>query len=242
MAKTERRAGKSKLTGRPIDDNGAIDLKVEKTDGHQRMHVKDLKPFRNQVRRHTPRNIGMIGDSLQAVGAARSIVLDENDEILAGAGTIEAAAERGLLNVRVIESDGSEVIAVRRRGLSESQKVTLALYDNRSADLAEYDLTAMKGALAIPGVVSSNFFNDAELRQLEDRELAHELGEHRDGPKKADTVPSIPKGYTSLAFVVSDEADAEIRGILSAYKDAHSLKTLAEALLAVCRAYKADQK
>jgi DNA modification methylase len=39
----------------------------------------------------------------------------------------------------VIEADGSELIAVRRRGLTREQKRALALFDNRTAELATWD-------------------------------------------------------------------------------------------------------
>jgi len=209
---------------------------VERATTASRKHVSDLKPFRQQVRRHTPRNIAMIGDSLQEVGAARSIVIDEEDEILAGAGTTEAAAERGLTNVRVIEADGTELIAIRRRGLTPVQKLKLALYDNRAADLAEYDLAAMREALKTPGVDPKNFFNDAELRTLEDRQLAHDLKKTADGGEK-ETVPAIPEGFTAFSMVLSNDAHAEIRMTLEGIRERAGLKTLADALLAICRAY-----
>lgn len=39
-------------------------------------HLKDLTPDKRNARKHNPRNIGMIVDSLHEVGAARSIVID----------------------------------------------------------------------------------------------------------------------------------------------------------------------
>ncbi len=81
-------------------------------------HIKHLKPDSANARKHNPRNIGMIVDSLQEVGASRSIVIDEDDNILAGNGTIEAAAEAGITRLKVVEADGNEIIAVRRRGLN----------------------------------------------------------------------------------------------------------------------------
>ena len=53
-------------------------------------HIGELKPDPKNARRHNPRNVGMIVDSLRAVGAARSIVIDEKGNILAGNATIEA--------------------------------------------------------------------------------------------------------------------------------------------------------
>lgn len=102
-------------------------------------HIKDLLPDPANRRRHNPRNIGMVVDALQQVGAARSIVIDEANVILAGNGVTEAAAEAGITKVRIIEADGNELVAVRRRGLSEAQKRALAIYDNRTSELATWD-------------------------------------------------------------------------------------------------------
>lgn len=101
--------------------------------------IKDLKSDHKNARRRTDRSAELIKESLQRYGAARSIVIDEDNRILAGNGTIEGAKEAGINRIRVIETDGDEVIAVRRTGLTEEQKVGLALADNRTADLSEWD-------------------------------------------------------------------------------------------------------
>ena len=101
--------------------------------------IKDLKSDHKNARKRTDRSAELIKESLQRYGAARSIVIDENNRILAGNGTIEGAKEAGIDRIRVIETDGDEVIAVRRTGLTEEQKVGLALADNRTADLSEWD-------------------------------------------------------------------------------------------------------
>lgn len=104
------------------------------------MNIGDLTPDPKNARKHNERNIGQIVESLQEVGASRSIVIDENNVILAGNGVTEAAAIAGIENVRIIEADGNEIIAVRRSGLTEEQKKRLALWDNRAAELAEWNL------------------------------------------------------------------------------------------------------
>lgn len=102
-------------------------------------HIKDLKFDGNNARLHNPRNIGMIEHSLNDVGAARSIVIDENGTILAGNGLVEAASQAGIHKVRVIQADGNEIIAVQRNNLSEEQKTLLALYDNRTSELSTWN-------------------------------------------------------------------------------------------------------
>ena len=92
--------------------------------------INDLKQDHKNARKRTDRSASLIQESLERYGAARSIVIDENDRILAGNGTIEGAKAAGLEDVRVIESDGKEIIAIKRTNLSEDEKVGLALADN----------------------------------------------------------------------------------------------------------------
>lgn len=102
-------------------------------------HIKDLTPDPKNARRHNARNVGVIERSMGEVGAARSIVIDEDGVILAGNATTEAAAQAGITRVRVVEADGNEIIAVRRRGLTPEQKIKLALADNRANELSEWE-------------------------------------------------------------------------------------------------------
>ena len=110
--------------------------------------IADLKPDHRNARQRTARSGDMIGRSLQEVGAARSIVIDENNVILAGNGTVEAAGQVGIERVRVVEADGEEIIAVRRSGLSAEQKRRLAYFDNRTGELAEWDVEQIAEDLA----------------------------------------------------------------------------------------------
>jgi hypothetical protein len=129
------------------------------------LHITDLTQDPRNARKHNERNLDMIHDSLRDVGAARSIVIDENNVILAGNGTIQAAEKAGMLNVRVIEAEGDEIIAVKRSNLTPEQKTRLALFDNRSAELAEWDAEALQ-ELADEGLDLSSFFNNEEIEEL----------------------------------------------------------------------------
>lgn len=131
----------------------------------QPSHIKDLIADPKNRRKHNPRNIGMVVDALHKVGAARSIVIDEDNVIIAGNGVTEAAAEAGITKVRVIEADGNELIAVKRTGLTVEQKRQLAIYDNRTAELADWDLEQLQSD-AKSGDDLSLFFRDDELAAL----------------------------------------------------------------------------
>jgi hypothetical protein len=128
-------------------------------------HIKDLIPDSKNRRKHTPRNVGMIVEALHKVGTGRSIVIDENNEVLAGNATIEAAGEAGITDLKVVEAKGSELVAVRRTGLSEAQKRDLALYDNRTAELAEWNVDQLVKD-AEEGLDLETFFYEDELSAL----------------------------------------------------------------------------
>lgn len=146
-------------------------------------HACDLTPDSENRRAHNPRNVGMIVDSLHRVGAGRSIVIDEDGVVLAGNGVVEAAAEAGIEQVRIIEASGHELIAVRRRGLTPEQKRHLAISDNRAAELATWNLEQLR-ADADAGLDLAAFFPPVELADL--------LGADAPAPKFHPEAPAHP--------------------------------------------------
>lgn len=107
----------------------------------QRKKIEDLKPDPMNARRHTPRGIGSIERSINRDGFGRSILLSEDYVIAAGNATTEAAMHAGLDKVRVIDTDGTEVIAIRRTDITSgtSEFVNLAIADNRAAEHSDFD-------------------------------------------------------------------------------------------------------
>ena len=103
-----------------------------------------LQPDPRNARSHSDENLALIADSLREVGAARSIVIDEHDVVLAGNATVEAARAAGLTSVQIVEAEGDTLIAVRRRNLTPEQKRRLALFDNRTAELATWDRDVLR--------------------------------------------------------------------------------------------------
>jgi hypothetical protein len=188
--------------------------------------IGDLKPDPTNRRHRTPRAARMLEESIERLGAARSIVIDENDEILAGNGVVEAAAEVGITQVQIIEGDGKTLVAVRRRNLSPEDKRALALYDNRTGELAEWNPEQLE-ADRKDGLPLATWFTEGELkrelgdleRQAKVRELA--TGEVTDrfwiavrGPLK-----SQAKALQQLRTVMRDIEGVEVDLGLTATPD-----------------------
>jgi DNA modification methylase len=126
--------------------------------------LSSLIPDPRNARRHTDRNVALITEALREVGAARSIVVDETGMVLAGNATVEAAGKAGIDRVRIVEADGAEIIAVRRSGLTPEQKRRLALLDNRTAELAEWDTEIL--ASLVDDTDLSGLWEPDELAEL----------------------------------------------------------------------------
>jgi hypothetical protein len=172
--------------------------------------LADLKPDPANLRLHNPRNIGMIVDALHQVGAARSIVIDEDNTVLAGNGLIEAAAEAGITKLQVIEADGETVVAVRRRGLSTQQKRRLALFDNRTSELSEWDM----GALCENTADIQGLFTPAELDELVEQAQHHAafdeqlLTEDRQAMQgQVDLSPRLHESYNYVVLLFRNDID-----------------------------------
>ena len=145
--------------------------------------IKDLKSDHKNARRRTDRSASLIAESLKRYGAARSIVIDEDGRTLAGNGTVEGAKKAGIDKLRIIEAEGDELIAVRRAGLSEDQKVGLALADNRSSDLSEWDHDMLR-----------QLSEEHDLTPwFEDDELLAEVLDTIEGNTDPDDVPEPPE-------------------------------------------------
>lgn len=103
--------------------------------------LRDLVPDADNSRVHTPRSTGSIVDSIHVAGIGRGIVIDEDNVVQAGNGTVEAALEAVGEDGKVIivDQEPDTIVAVRRRGLTKAQQVRLALDDNRSHELSKFD-------------------------------------------------------------------------------------------------------
>ena len=88
----------------------------------------------------------LLETSLRKFGAGRSILIDKNNRIIAGNKTVENAAAIDLDDVIVVETNGSQLVAVKRTDidLESAQGRELALADNAtSAANLQWDADAI---------------------------------------------------------------------------------------------------
>lgn len=113
--------------------------------------MTEIKFDKRNYRKHNDRNKELIRKSLNECGAGRSIVIDNNNEIIAGNGIYEQAQELGI-KTKIIETDGSELVVVKRTDLStdDEKRRKLAIMDNSTSDSSEFDLELLKVDLSIP--------------------------------------------------------------------------------------------
>jgi len=138
----------------------------------------------------------MLVDALQKVGASRSIVVDEDGVILAGNGVVEAASEAGITKLQIVDADGDTLVAVRRRGLTPSQKRELAIYDNRTAELAEWNVEQLAADLQNGEDLAAFFLPDELTRLLGAAVLPGDAA-------------SLPIGQAAVIVLCATEAEQE---------------------------------
>ena len=152
----------------------------------------------------------MIASAITELGTGRSILVDENNVIIAGNGTVQAAEKVGITKVRIVEAKSDEIIAVRRSDLTSEEKRKMALYDNRTAELAKWDTEALQ-ELADGGLDLSNFFNNEELE---------ELGRHVEHNVITDDEP-IERDHDAFTQTANSYLNGTIRQIVLYFNPEH---------------------
>ena len=105
----------------------------------------------------------LLHTSLEKYGAGRSVLIDKDNRIIAGNKTQQQAADLGM-KVRIIETDGTELIAVKRTDISLDSKEgrEMALLDNRTSQVnLAWDETEL-AAVEVEGFDPGEFGLDIE--------------------------------------------------------------------------------
>ena len=101
---------------------------------------QEIRFDRRNFRSHSKANKKMIRTSLDSCGAGRSILIDSEGEIIAGNGVYEQAKALGI-KTRIVETDGTELVVVKRSDLrtDDEKRKMLAAADNATSDKVEWN-------------------------------------------------------------------------------------------------------
>lgn len=95
-------------------------------------NIESLVPDNKNFNKGTQYGDHLMDESLRRFGLGRSILIDKNNRIIAGNKTAEKAADIGFTDVVVVEVDGNQLVAVKRKDidLDSAKGRELALADN----------------------------------------------------------------------------------------------------------------
>lgn len=163
-----------------------------------------IKFDKRNYRKHSDENKQLINRSLSECGAGRSILIDANDEIIAGNGVYEQAQALNI-PVKVIETDGSELVVVKRTDLDtdDERRKRLAVMDNSASDSSEFDLELLSIDFEVPDL--------------------QEMGIEFDGFECESDMPDLASGdkepFQQMTFTLADEQAEIIKQALSKAKN-----------------------
>ena len=111
--------------------------------GNEIKTAADLIQDANNYRKHSDTNKARIKKSIDEAGLGRSVVIDADGVLVAGNG-VQSVIDKDT-PVRVVETDGTELVVVKRTDLhtGDPRRKTLALADNATADDVEWDFEAI---------------------------------------------------------------------------------------------------
>ena len=188
-----------------------------------------LKPDPANARRHDNKNLEAIAGSLKQFGQRKPLVVDQNDTVVAGNGTLQAAKSLGWQEIDIVRIPAD---------WSAAQIKAFALADNRTAELAEWDHEVL--ATTILELQEADFDIEA---------IGFEVPQHPDGNEWAeafDATASDRKDVQQITFTLhSDQAQLiknaiELSKQMGDFGDTGNANANGNALARICELWIGD--
>ena len=154
-----------------------------------RVNIGKLKPYANNPR-YNDEAIDPLEESFEQVGYITPIIVDENYEILAGHTRWKALDDLG--------EEEIDVIVVP--GLTDEQKRKFRLLDNKTAEIAEWDLEKLVSELEDLDFGDFDFWSK-ELEKMADKTIA----DHKQPEDKIVICPRCGKVIVGMIDIDPDE-------------------------------------
>ena len=145
--------------------------------------VLALRPYARNARTHSRQQIRQIAKSIEKFGFLAPVLVDDQNQILAGHGRVEAAKLLGMATVPTVQFSH----------LNEADKRAFILADNRLAELAGWDRELL--VVELQGLIDLGF--EVELTGFETPEidlLIEEVSESKADPGPEDDIPELSAG------------------------------------------------
>ena len=192
-----------------------------------RSTIQQLKPDPRNTNQHSEYGMGLLENSIRQNGYGKSVVISNDNVLIAGNGVTEAGAAIGMENVEIVDSDGTKLIVVRRTDIKSGTKefYNLALADN---------ITALKNIVLNPDVVEAITIEHPETK-FWGTIVANELDETRVTKEQA--------GETEMSFRMTGAQHATINKALKLAKGKlKGNKTNTAALVLICKQFLSQSK
>jgi len=143
------------------------------------LRIAELTSDPQNARKHDEKNLEAIVGSLRQFGQRKPIVVSQGNIVVAGNGTVEAAKRLGWESIEIVRIPD---------GWTEDQIKAFALADNRSAELATWDVQVLNKQLmeldAVEFDIKELGFELPQVLELEIAEDADEVPENADARVK----------------------------------------------------------
>ena len=194
------------------------------------INIEELVQDEHNFNKGTDEGGKLMERSFKEMGAGRSVLIDKHGKIIAGNKSQKAAIAAGIKRVRVIETTGDELIAVKRTDveLESEQGRKMALLDNLTTQVNlawdETELQTITGE--IEGFDVGDFgFDIKDMPTV----LLKNNGEDVNPDDFGDTF-TLPDGekspFTQITFTLADAEAELIKGAVETIKQTEAFKSM----------------
>ena len=159
----------------------------EQTDSKEQVvDIDSLRQDTHNFNRGTEEGEQLMERSFKELGAGRSILLDREGNIIAGNKSQEAARKAGIKRVRIVETTGDELVAVKRTDIDINSKEgrEMALLDNLTTQVNlnwddvelenmanQFDIDMNEWDMALPEIANPDEQPTTEAKDVKELKL-----------------------------------------------------------------------
>ena len=206
----------------------------EQTDSKEQVvDIDSLRQDTHNFNRGTEEGQQLMERSFKELGAGRSILLDREGNIIAGNKSQEAARKAGIKRVRIVETTGDELVAVKRTDIDidSAEGRRMALLDNLTTQVnLAWDPSEIEAVSSeIDGFDPSDYGFDPS--QLEVAGMGDDPNAGADvNPDDYGDTFNLPDGekspFTQITFTLADAEAELIKGCIETIKQSEAFKSM----------------